>query len=172
MGSGLCHLSTYSVGSHGYAQVGWVEDGKTLMTLCHRVIWAWHYGPIAEGMTVDHLCKNRRCVRLLHLRVISNLENARRTSGRDWPLGQCINGHLDSENWVPSGAGRAKGYCRKCNRASKVRWELANPGKAQEARIRYELANPEKVAESKRRSAEMARQRRKAATPEPPEMTA
>lgn len=151
MGPGLCHLSTYSVGSHGYAQVGWVENGKTLMTLCHRVIWTWHYGPIPEGMTVDHLCKNRRCVRLLHLRVISNLENARRTSGRDWPLGQCINGHPDSENWVPSGAGRIKGYCRKCKAASQDRWDAANPGKRREAQIRYQLANPEKIRAAQQR---------------------
>lgn len=162
MGPGGCHISTYSVASHGYAQIGWHEGGERIVTLAHRVVWIAQYGPIEEGMTVDHLCKNRRCVRLLHLRVIPNLENARRTSGRDWPLGQCVNGHPDEGNWVPSGAGRIKGYCRKCMTDSRARWELANPGKAREAKIRYELANPEKVRESKRRYAEKRRRNKSA----------
>jgi hypothetical protein len=46
-----------------------------------------------HGMTLDHLCKNRQCVNPAHLRVLDNYENARRTSGRDWPLGECVNGH-------------------------------------------------------------------------------
>ena len=88
-----CHISTYSVGSHGYAQVGWHEDGLRTVTLCHRVIWYAEHGPIPEGMTIDHMCKQRKCVRIDHLRLLTNYENARRTAGRDWPLGQCINGH-------------------------------------------------------------------------------
>lgn len=92
-----CILSTYSVGSHGYAQVGWSEGGKTYMKLAHRVAWEASNGPIPEGMTVDHTCKTRKCVNVGHLRLLSNFENARRTSGRDWPLGECINGHPNSE---------------------------------------------------------------------------
>lgn len=111
MGPRGCHISTYSVASHGYAQVGWREAGEIHMTLCHRVIWTWFRGPIPDGMTVDHMCKNRRCVRLQHLRMISNYENARRTSGRDWPLGQCINGHSNEHlHRMPSG----KRICRLC----------------------------------------------------------
>lgn len=68
-----------------------------------------------RGTPVDHKCKLKRCVRLDHLRVLPNLENARRTSGRDWPLGFCVQGHLDAEHWRPSGAGRVRGYCSACN---------------------------------------------------------
>lgn len=88
-----CHISTYSTGSHGYAQVGWSEAGKSTVTLAHRVAWIASNGPIADGMTVDHTCKQRRCVNVEHLRILTNYENARRTFGRDWPLGQCANGH-------------------------------------------------------------------------------
>ena len=91
-----CVLSLYSTASHGYAQIGWVENGKRTMTLCHRVAWVSEHGAIPEGMTVDHLCKNRRCINVDHLRLLSNYENARRTHGRDWPLGQCVNGHPNS----------------------------------------------------------------------------
>jgi len=93
-----CLVSRYSVGSHGYAQVGWYEDGREKLTLCHRVVWIHEKGPLAPGYTVDHVeCRNRKCVELTHLRTLTNFDNARRTSGRDWPLGQCINGHPDTE---------------------------------------------------------------------------
>lgn len=90
-----CRVSTYSTGSHGYAQVGWHSrsGGKRCVTLCHRVVWMALYGDIPEGMTIDHMCKNRRCVNIEHLRMLTNFENARRTSGRDWALGECANGH-------------------------------------------------------------------------------
>lgn len=91
-----CHISTYSVASHGYAQIGWqeAEDHRTVMTLCHRAAWVYFHGTqIPDGMTIDHLCHNRQCVNPDHLRLLSNFENARRTSGRDWPIGQCANGH-------------------------------------------------------------------------------
>ncbi len=90
-----CHLSTYSVGSHGYAQIGWHdhERGRRVMITAHRAAWSAVFGQIPEGMTIDHTCKNRRCVNVSHLRLLSNFENARRTFGRDWPLGTCINGH-------------------------------------------------------------------------------
>ena len=103
-----CFISTYSTASHGYAQIGWVNPGdrRSSMTLCHRAAWVYYHGTqIPDGMTIDHMCHNRRCVNPDHLRLLSNYENARRTAGRDWPIGQCINGHpnkylrLFSGNW-------------------------------------------------------------------------
>jgi hypothetical protein len=91
-----CLISTYSVGSHGYSQIGWHTDGVRIVTLTHRVVWASQRGPIPDGMTVDHMCKTRKCVNIDHLRLLSNFENARRTSGRDWELGKCVNGHSNS----------------------------------------------------------------------------
>ena len=114
-----CHISTYSTGSHGYAQVGWTADGFTQMTTAHRAAWVRAKGQIPEGMTVDHTCKQRRCVRIDHLRILSNYDNARRTRGRDWPLGQCINGHPDSElRQEPSGRIR----CQPCKKAAQARY--------------------------------------------------
>ena len=91
-----CFISTYSTASHGYAQIGWSKPGtrRSIMTLCHRAAWVYYHGAqIPEGMTIDHLCHNRRCVNPEHHRLLSNFENARRTAGRDWPIGQCANGH-------------------------------------------------------------------------------
>ncbi|WP_415043772.1 hypothetical protein [Gordonia sp. (in: high G+C Gram-positive bacteria)] len=38
------------------------------------------------------MCKNRRCIEVEHLRLLSRFENARR-GVEDWPIGQCRNGH-------------------------------------------------------------------------------
>ncbi len=114
MGPNGCHVSTYSLGSHGYPQVGWTEEGRRFVTLVHLVVWRATRGQIPTGCTVDHQCKLKRCMRADHLRLLPNLENARRTSGRDWPLGFCAQGHPDAEYWRPSGLGRKKGYCAAC----------------------------------------------------------
>lgn len=108
-----CHISTYSVASHGYAQIGWHVSGTSDMagTTAHRAAWVCWNGQIPEGATIDHLCKERRCVNPLHLRMLSNYENARRTSGRDWPLGQCANGH-SNRHLVLSGKKRVCSLCR------------------------------------------------------------
>lgn len=96
-----CWISTYSTGSHGYAQIGWQERPKVphrRATTAHRAAWVyWTGAQIPVGMTIDHKCKNRRCVNPDHLRMLTNFENARRTGGRDWQLGECINGHPNSE---------------------------------------------------------------------------
>jgi hypothetical protein len=62
-----------SCGSHGYGQT-W--DGRTVR-LAHRVAWTLVHGPIPEDMTVDHICRNRRCCNPWHLRLLSNIDNAR-----------------------------------------------------------------------------------------------
>lgn len=91
-----CHISTYSVASHGYAQIGWTSDGRAIVTTAHRAAWVAAEGQIPEGLTVDHQCRTKRCVNPAHLRLLSNFENARRAL-YDWPVGTCRNGHPDSD---------------------------------------------------------------------------
>lgn len=112
-----CLISRYSLGSHGYPQA-W--DGRTVV-LAHRLVWTYQNGRIDDGLTVDHTCKTRTCLEITHLRLIPNLENARRTSGRDWELGKCVRGHDDATNWRAKGPTRAKGYCAECRRLIALR---------------------------------------------------
>lgn len=106
-----CWVSTYSVASHGYAQIGWRDGSYRQVVTAHRAAWVYHHEKqIPDGHTIDHLCKNRRCVNPEHLRLMTNFENARRTFGRDWTVGTCVNGHPNSElHWD----GRRYG-CKPC----------------------------------------------------------
>lgn len=89
-----CYISTYSTASHGYAQVGWTENGKTQMTTAHRAAWVHYTGEQPVGTVDHHDHCDRRCVRPDHLRDISNFENARRNRpGAAADLAVCLNGH-------------------------------------------------------------------------------
>lgn len=88
-----CWISRYSVASHGYSQIGWQDGGSRWMVLGHRAAWTHIHGQVPLGMTLDHLCKTRRCVNPAHLRLLPNFENARRNNGSDFPFGVCKNGH-------------------------------------------------------------------------------
>lgn len=46
--------------------------------LAHRVYYIKHKGPIAEGLVIDHLCRNTLCVNPHHLEVVTKAENSRR----------------------------------------------------------------------------------------------
>lgn len=72
-----CHISTYSRGHQGYAQVGWQgEDGRHMVG-AHRAAWTAIHGQIPTGLTVDHKCRMKSCVKVSHLRLLSNNENAK-----------------------------------------------------------------------------------------------
>ena len=79
LSSSGCWISDYAPGTHGYAVIGWRgEDGKSRAALVHRVTWQAVNGPVPEGMTLDHLCRVRRCVNPDHLEPVSQMENNRR----------------------------------------------------------------------------------------------
>lgn len=123
---GECWISTYSTASHGYAQIGWSEEGRDKVVTAHRAAWVYHnHKQIPDGYTVDHLCKNRRCVNPQHLRALPNFENARRTFGRDWPMGTCINGHSNKELYWDGSRYR----CRPCTQERMARRRAKNRAK-------------------------------------------
>lgn len=48
------------------------------MTTAHRVAYELTFGPIPEGLSIDHLCRNRGCVNPAHLEAVSQRENVQR----------------------------------------------------------------------------------------------
>ena len=97
----------------GYGTVRY--QGK--VSKAHRVWWMVHGREIPDGLTIDHLCRNRACVRLDHLEVVSLGENIRRGDSppaRHRKQTHCVNGHafdLLNTEFRPNGAGRK---CRAC----------------------------------------------------------
>lgn len=53
-------------------------QGKYKIVFAHRVAYQEWVGPIAEGLTIDHLCGNTRCVNYKHLEPVTRQENIRR----------------------------------------------------------------------------------------------
>jgi HNH endonuclease len=95
------------------------KDGGT--TSAHRVVWETFVGPIPEGMDLDHLCRNRKCVNPDHLEPVTRRENLRRGSNGVLKT-HCKNGHeYTEENTIwrkadPGNRHRPNGSrgCRTC----------------------------------------------------------
>lgn len=54
------------------------KKGKSVSARAHIVSWALANGPIGDGMTLDHLCRNTKCIRPSHLEEVTRVENSRR----------------------------------------------------------------------------------------------
>lgn len=98
------------------------------MRLAHRVAWEMVRGVIPPGMTLDHTCRNRRCVRVEHLEAVSLKENLRRgdsPSARNSRKADCNSGHpLVGENlYITSGGTR---QCRACKKQRRAEWGARN----------------------------------------------
>lgn len=74
---GDCAVWTGSLFPAGYGQIR--VDGKPMRA--HRFAWENANGPIPDGMLVDHICHNRACVRVEHLRLATHAENESNRSG-------------------------------------------------------------------------------------------
>lgn len=46
--------------------------------LAHRAEFIKKIGVIPEGLEIDHLCHNRSCINILHLKLATHKENSRR----------------------------------------------------------------------------------------------
>jgi hypothetical protein len=84
----------------------------------HRVVYELLVGPIPEGLTLDHLCRNRGCVNPAHLEPVPRGENVLRgatITARAKAAQTCPSGHpYEGENLYVYPRG-ARG-CRACNR--------------------------------------------------------
>lgn len=100
---------------NGYGRTGRSGDPETM---AHRWAYEQSFGPIPDGMTVDHLCFNTACVNPAHLRLLSRSENAK--NQRSATKTHCSNGHeFTPENtYIKPGARNGNRTCRNCQRAA------------------------------------------------------
>lgn len=107
--SGDCWVWTGGA-SGGYGKF-WM-DGKSARA--HRVAYVALVGPVPVGLDLDHLCRNRRCVKPDHLEPVTLAENNQRAAVvRD----TCRHDHpLDGIRIHKSG--RVQRFCKTCRNAS------------------------------------------------------
>jgi len=108
-----------AIGGGGYGVVR--NDGR--QQAAHRVLYEIMVGPIPAGLQLDHLCRNRRCVRPGHLEPVTCGENIRRgTAGgirgaQQQAKTHCPAGHAYDEDNTRLARGRR--ICRACDNSRK-----------------------------------------------------
>lgn len=120
-GENGCVVWAGGLNGAGYGQfyIGRTSYDQTGKGYAHR--WAYEHfvGPIPDGLVIDHLCRNRRCVNPYHLDPVTQRENLMRG---DSPSSEfaitlfCPAGHMyDARNTYTH---PHKGYraCRTCGR--------------------------------------------------------
>lgn len=87
----------------GYGRV--VAEG--VLRSLHRLVWISVHGDLPSRVQLDHMCRNRACVRPAHMDPVTNAENQRRVFRRHRvQITVCPQGHvLDGENGIPTEAG-------------------------------------------------------------------
>lgn len=111
-----CWIWQRCIGAGGYGTI--YDPVRKKSVKAHRFSYELINGPIPAGLTIDHLCRVRRCVNPAHLEAVTFRENVLRGVG---PTAQearqthCKYGHpLTEENLLRSRQGRK---CKLCRRA-------------------------------------------------------
>ena len=80
----------------------------------HRWVWELINGAIPEGLVIDHLCSNRKCIALDHLRLVTQQENIMAGKHNIDNRSHCNQGHPFEGNIMVRKNGKRE--CAECNR--------------------------------------------------------
>jgi len=109
-------------------------DGRRFRA--HRISWTLTRGPIPNGVVLDHLCRNPRCVNPDHLEVVTHKINILRGvsfSAANARKTHCLRGHeFTPENTLSRRGRRECWQCRKDKRKLLKQWR-SGPHRPSEA---------------------------------------
>lgn len=109
------------------------HGGHQTQKLAHRFAYETLIGPIPEGMQLDHLCNNKRCVNPDHLKPVTARENTLRAdtvTGRNARKTHCKRGHPlrgDNLRIMPDGERDCKECARMWQRTYRKRKQKQSP---------------------------------------------
>lgn len=106
-GEGGCWLWIASLKPKGYGQFR--VAGKTVYA--HRLAYELEVGTIPDKMTLDHLCRVKRCVNPAHMEVVTRWENQRRGFAA---ITHCPSNHEFTAENTGHFPGSGHRYCRTC----------------------------------------------------------
>lgn len=91
-------------------------EGRSVFV--HRLAYALLRGPIQDGLTLDHLCRNPSCCNPEHLEPVTAAENIRRgTQGQaQASKTHCVRGHEFTPENTYRPPGKNERACRECQR--------------------------------------------------------
>ncbi|WP_187280760.1 HNH endonuclease signature motif containing protein [Microbispora sp. CSR-4] len=111
---------------NGYGQLFTIGSAdKRSSLLAHRAAYELYFGPIPDGLQLDHLCRVRHCVNPAHLEPVTGQENTLRspyTMASKWASRtHCGNGHEftpENTRWKKRSDDPTKKFrrCRACEK--------------------------------------------------------
>ncbi len=121
-----CWVWTGSTNHAGYGRLttGSRTDNTRRTRSAHRVSYEVFKGEIPDGLTIDHLCRNRKCINPEHLEAVTIKENIHRGNPlwkQESARTHCPKGHEYTEDNIYRYATKHGGFCRNCKTCMKAR---------------------------------------------------
>jgi len=119
-----CWEWTGSISQHGYGRLTISNNGHKKTRSAHRVSYETFVGEIPDGLTIDHLCRNRKCINPNHLEAVTIKENVSRGNPlwkQEAARTHCKYGHEFTEDNMYKYKTKTGGVCRNCKTCMKAR---------------------------------------------------